>query len=197
MIEFEGMLFDVVSRHLSHAGYSPVPSERCGLWPAPQPSVWEDRFGIVAVIAYMSQSELLSLWTQAQDALVRLISENLDAGEPKSFEGYLALFCVEPVPQEKMPAFDAISSDTRFVRKLVGVSSEGIDEELVKDTLRSVLPIARTGVMDRSADPFQHHVNAVADGIAPHALWHAVIESRRQRQPLMKAIEDHILEPES
>src|SRR5207249_5630710 len=53
--------------------------------------VFEDPYGIVAVVAYDTWGDLSSRWVDAQGALVELISKYVKGSEPKAWEGYLVL----------------------------------------------------------------------------------------------------------
>jgi hypothetical protein len=76
---------------LEHAGYKRVAQDRVGSWSIPDVRVYEDAYNVAAILVFRTWSELVSRWTDAQGALVDLISNYIAAGESKAWDGYLVL----------------------------------------------------------------------------------------------------------
>src|SRR5438128_12448349 len=72
-------------------GYQPARPEHLKDWTASYVRVFEDAYGIVAVVVHETWQDLVSHWIDAQAALVNLISARIGQSEPKAWEGYLVL----------------------------------------------------------------------------------------------------------
>ena len=63
-----------VTELLEQGGYRRAGDDKMGTWSSSHARLFEDAYGIVAVIVYESMKQLLSEWTEAQSALVGIIS---------------------------------------------------------------------------------------------------------------------------
>lgn len=100
--------------------------------------VFEDPYGIVAVVAYQTWSDLAEKWPDAQGQLVELISAHLTRPEPKSWEGYLVLLTPSEAPASARSQLADIRYDTNRVRKLVAT---GDDLRTLDDVEQALLPL--------------------------------------------------------
>src|ERR687892_417150 len=89
-------LLAAASELLESGGYNSV--QQADGW-TPHSRVFEDPYGVVAVVAYETWTDLAETWPDDQGRLVDLISAHLRRPEPKSWEGYLVLLTpgVSPV----------------------------------------------------------------------------------------------------
>ncbi len=125
---------------LADGGYTQVSEEvafrkQDPRWPSERARLFEDPYGLVAVVAYETWRDLDSGWLDAQEVFVEFISQHINRGEPKAWEGYLVLLTPGIGAGESAMA---IRYDTRRVRKLVASSS---DVEALADIERVLLPL--------------------------------------------------------
>lgn len=108
-------------------------------WHASNVRLFEDRFGIVAIVVYETWRDLLSRWPDAQAALVDLISQNVSSNDAKAWEGYLVLLTLGVGSHSEV---NTIRYDTSRVRKLVAT---GDDLRILADVERALLPLLPLG----------------------------------------------------
>src|SRR4051794_25042329 len=101
---------------LLSGGYSEVPAESG--WSS-NSRLFEDPYGIVALVVYDTWVDLDSTWTDAQGLLVELISEHFRQPEPKSWDGYLILLTPGIAPSDARQSIAKIRYNTSRVRKLI------------------------------------------------------------------------------
>lgn len=123
---------------LQSGDYTPVPESRLEQWQLPAARVYEDHYSVVALLVYESWGELASNWTDAQAALVELISAHMTSDDPKSWEGYLVLLTPGVAPGEVHPSVADIRYDVSRVRKLVATGNELTQ---ISDVERALLPL--------------------------------------------------------
>jgi hypothetical protein len=147
-------LLAAASQTLIAGGYSAVPDPPN--WTSSNARVFEDAYGIVAVVVYETWSDLVAQWPDAQGQLVELISEYLARPEAKAWEGYLALLTPVAAPLEARSKIAEIRYDTGRVRKLVATGDELQTLDDVKRALLPVLPLeveaqleSGAGLLDR------------------------------------------------
>src|ERR1039458_7653169 len=109
---------------LQNHGYQPARPENLKDWTGSNARIFEDAYGIVAVVVHETWQDLLSHWIDAQAALVDLISARVGRSEPKSWEGYLVLLTPSVMEAGSESAAQAIRYDTSRVRKLVASGDE-------------------------------------------------------------------------
>jgi hypothetical protein len=103
--------------------------------------LFEDPYGIVAVVVYETWGDLAGAWPDAQGRLVELISSHLRRPEPKSWEGYLVLLTPAVCPSTARSEAAAIRYDTNRVRKLVATGDELPTLDDVEQALLPLLPL--------------------------------------------------------
>ena len=79
------------SEMVDAGGYVRVSDEALKGWPFSNSRLFEDRFGIVAIVIFETWEELQEEWPEAQAALSQLMSRYMGRSEPKSWDGYLIL----------------------------------------------------------------------------------------------------------
>lgn len=134
---------------LSESGYSEIPDPEHAAG-AGASRVFEDRFGIVAIHAFETWSELAAHWNVAQGSLVDLISAHLRALEPKAWEGYLVLLTPAHLPPSEESIRNGIRTDTSRVRKLVATGDDLKTLADLRDVLLPLLPLTVSGVAGAS-----------------------------------------------
>lgn len=122
-------------------GYQPAKPEHLKDWTGSNARVFEDAYGIVAVVVHETWQDLLSHWIDAQAALVDLISARVGRSEPKAWEGYLVLLTPSVMEAGSESSAQAIRYDTSRVRKLVASGDELSHLGDIERVLLPVLPI--------------------------------------------------------
>lgn len=135
-------LIAAATEYLQRGGYSLVEDGRRGEWPTSNVRVFEDPYGVVAVVVYETWSELVMGWTEAQGALVHLISENIGRSEAKAWDGYLVLLTPSLLSAENRLRADEIRRDTTRVRKLLGTGEELRNPTDAERLLSPLLPLS-------------------------------------------------------
>jgi hypothetical protein len=131
-------LLAAASELLETGGYEPVsPGEG---WVS-NARLFEDPYGIVAVVAFETWGDLTEGWPDAQGQLVELISEHLTRPEPKSWDGYLVLLTPSVVPSTARSQLAEIRYDTNRLRKLVATGDELHTLDDVEQALLPLLPL--------------------------------------------------------
>jgi hypothetical protein len=131
-------LLAAVSELLETGRYAPVsPGEGWGS----NTRLFEDPYGIVAVVAFETWGDLAREWPDAQGRLVELISEHLTRPEPKSWDGYLVLLTPGLVPSTARSQLAEIRYDTNRLRKLVATGDELRTLDDVEQVLLPLLPL--------------------------------------------------------
>jgi len=128
-------LLAAVSELLEPGGYNPV--QPADGWTS-NSRLFEDPYGIVAVVVYETWADLAETWPDAQGHLVELISAHLRRPEPKSWEGYLVLLTPSVAPLAARSQLAEIRYDTNRVRKLVAT---GDDLRTLDDVEQALLPL--------------------------------------------------------
>lgn len=108
--------------------------------PAPQ-TVYEDKYGIVAVAVFDSWRSLRMRWPESQSLAVELISQSFSRRDPKAWDGYLLLFTPDVVPDEQLPMLTEIRRDMTRLRKLIASGNELEDIASVERAMLPVLPL--------------------------------------------------------
>lgn len=126
---------------LEGAGYQRVGPDRDGEWPGPGARVYEDLYGVVALVVYETWADLSDSWLEAQAALVELISTHFTRGDAKSWEGYLVLLTPSVVPSGARLDAIAIQRNTTHVRKLLATGDELRTIDDVANALLPLLPL--------------------------------------------------------
>lgn len=126
-------LIAAASELLESGGYNTVPA--ADGWSS-NSRLFEDPYGIVALLVYDTWGDLHETWPDAQGRLVELISTYLRRPEPKSWDGYLVLLTPGVAPFAARSDVAEIRYDTSRVRKLVATGDElqtldGVEQALL------------------------------------------------------------------
>jgi hypothetical protein len=118
--------------------YRRIPEDVGNDWGTRDARLFEDRYGIVAVVVYPTWNDAEVSWIDAQAALVDVISRFITAADPKAWDGYLVLFTPAILSREARVEADRIRHDTTHVRKLIATGEE---VKTVADVRRALLPL--------------------------------------------------------
>jgi hypothetical protein len=140
-----GTLLAAAGEVLQTHGYLAAKPEYLKNWTISNARVFEDAYGIVAIVVYETWQDLLSNWIDAQAALVDLISARVGRSKPKAWEGYLVLLSPSVMESGSESAAQSIRYDTSRVRKLIASGDEISGLGDVERVLLPVLPI-KSGV---------------------------------------------------
>lgn len=126
---------------LESGAYRRVQDARIQQWPAQNVRLFEDNYHLVALVVYDTWAKLLSTWSDAQAALVELMSNHMANSDPKAWDGYLVLLTTGVMSEEDRKKADEIRYNTTRVRKLVATGEELTTTGDVKRVLQSLLPL--------------------------------------------------------
>ena len=150
--------------------------------------VFEDTYGIVAVIVYESMKQLLSEWTEAQSALVGIISKYVERTDAKASEGYLVLLTPAGLPTTDRDAAMRIRYDTGRVRKLLGT---GEDLHSLQDLQTIVAPLLPLDI-GPGTSPTESSLDVLPKLLAEQGVEESsvrtVVEAYRSHDLLVEAI---------
>ena len=136
---------------LARRGYKPVSDPGQGIWPVSEVRLLEDEYAIVAIVAYDTWDDLKSTWSEAQAALVELMSRFVSRSDAKAWDGYLVLLTAGGVGVGDYAELRRIRYDTTRLRKLVvtGDDLRGLGD--VERMLMSLLPFDEVEVSPPTA----------------------------------------------
>lgn len=126
---------------LESGAYKRVQDADIQRWPVQNVRLFEDNYHLVALVVYDTWDKLLSNWSDAQTALVELMSNHMANSDPKAWDGYLVLLTTGVPSAEDRKKVDDIRYDTTRVRKLVATSEDLMTIGDVKRVLQSLLPL--------------------------------------------------------
>lgn len=154
-------------------------------WRASNVRLFEDRFGIVAIVVYETWRDLLSRWPDAQAALVDLISQNVSSNDAKAWEGYLVLLTLGVGSHSEV---NTIRYDTSRVRKLVAT---GDDLRILADVERALLPLLPLGDVPLVAEQdsaLEMLPQLLERRNIPEEAVRVIVHAFREQQPLLEQL---------
>jgi hypothetical protein len=181
------------SSQLTDAGYRRIAGDALQDWPLSNARLYEDRYGIVAVVVYETWEHLRTDWPEAQGALVTFISRHISRSEPKAWDGYLVLMTPGIRGSEGQEEWMRIRYNTSRVRKLIATGEELRTLADVRSTLLPVLPVE----IERHVIELDGSVLALVPPIlekhkkVPPDAAEAVVAAFRQQRNMLKALHDH------
>jgi hypothetical protein len=180
---------------LQNHGYQPARPENLKDWTGSNARIFEDAYGIVAVVVHETWQDLLSHWIDAQAALVDLISARVGRSEPKSWEGYLVLLTPSVMEAGSESAAQAIRYDTSRVRKLVASGDEISHLGDIERVLLPVLPIECEGARESETSVLHDLPEILAQkGISVEAA-RALIRAFSNQESLMDCLHSVRIKP--
>ncbi len=176
---------------LESGGYSPVPASRLEQWQLPSGRVYEDPYSVVALLVYESWGELASNWTDAQAALVELMSAHMTSADPKSWEGYLVLLTPGVAPGEASPSVGDIRYDVSRVRKLIATGNELTQISDVERTLLPLLPMQPPASANGDASVLSLLPSLLEGRGIDEGAVRAVIDAFVAQEPLVESLHNY------
>jgi hypothetical protein len=86
--------------------------------------VYEDEYGMVAVLVYDTYAALQDGWKRDQAEFVDFVSGHVSRSDDKASDGYLVLLTPEPLPDDAHHSAMQVRYNTQRVRKLVGTGDD-------------------------------------------------------------------------
>ncbi len=173
---------------LTAAGYSVIAESKLGDWRSGEIRGFEDPYGIVLLSVWDTWSALSREWTNAQSALVEMISAHVPRTVAKAWDGYLVLLCVGPLGTSGRDEVDRIRYDMRHTRKLVATSDEMQTLGDIERILSPLLPL-RTEIIGRQEETVLELLPSLTDAskVPPESVKN-LVEAFRAGRPLVSAI---------
>jgi len=127
---------------LARGGYVRLLEEEASEGWSPGSRLFEDSYGVAAVIVYDSWSEVANVWAEDQERLVAMMSRHMRDTDPKSSDGYLVLLTPGVLPsQDDELLATTIRYNTSRVRKLLATGEDLQTLGQVEHVLRPLLPL--------------------------------------------------------
>jgi hypothetical protein len=150
--------------------------------------LFEDAYNVVAVAVYNTWSELELNWNETQAALVDLISEYIDRGDAKAWDGYLVLMTPSILEAEEVARLTEIRYDTSRLRKLIAAGQELTVLEDLNRLLAPLLPLRIDPVpIDRKSVLDELPSLLEAKGIEGGAVV-TLVHAYQDQKPLVEAL---------
>ena len=159
-------------------------------WGIPNSRLFEDEYGLVAVVVYETWEALAAEWVVAQGALVELISRHLSRSHPKSWEGYLVALTPGSRGRSGRQEWMNIRYNTNRLRKLVASGEELRAIADVETALAPLLPVDSQAV---TVDLFASVLDLVPDLVhdssgLPRKVAQEVVNAFVQQRNMLEAL---------
>jgi hypothetical protein len=181
-------LLAAVSEYLPGGGYQRIEDARRGDWPTESVRLFEDAYGIVAVVVYDTWGDLLSAWVDAQDALVRLMSKHISKSDAKAWDGYLVLLTPGVMASDTRNEATKIRYDTTRVRKLLAAGDDLKSLTDVERVLLPLLPLEPELEFDRQESALDMLPSLLSSKGVPEDAVRVVIEAYSKQQALVERL---------
>jgi len=162
------------------------------VWETPNSRLFEDEFGLVAVMVFETWDALTSEWVDGQGALVELISRNLSRSDPKAWEGYLVALTPGLRGQSGTEEWMSIRYNTNRLRKLI---ASGEDLRSIGDVETAMAPLLPVNSQEVAVDVVESVLDLVPEMIhdasgVPRSIAQAVVVAFEQRGNMMQALHE-------
>lgn len=154
--------------------------------------IFEDAYGIVAVVVFSSWQDLVAKWTDVQGVFVELISTNLAREESKSWEGYLVLLTPGFASETDQRQLERISQDTGRVRKLVTTGAHLRDQSDVEMALLSLLPLKVTAEASSSSNILNRLPELLSSPELSKEVISTIVRAFLKQEPLVEAVHNFL-----
>ena len=156
--------------------------------------VFEDEYGIVAVLVFETWSDLRNKWPISQDLLVSLMSQHIRKTEAKAWEGYLVLLTPSTPGSDAQLQADQIRYDTLRVRKLVGTGDDLQELSSVERVLLPVLPLKTSAGTTREESSLLSILpTSLARKGIPEEATRFLVRAIREGRSLLEALHDYVV----
>ena len=181
-------LLTIATDLLESNGYTRVDDSKL-LRLAPQGGrLFEDEFGIVAVVVFETWEELMEEWPEAQASVVEIMSEFVSIDDPKSWDGYLVLFTPSIATGHAAEDSERIRHDTSRLRKLVATGDELTTPADVNRALLPVLPLEPAQIGEPVGSALDLLPELLAKRAIPKPIADAVVEAFATHESLIDRI---------
>ena len=180
---------------LGRAGYKHATASASSDWPELTSRLFEDSYGIVAVLVYETWAELADTWADAQAALVQTMSAYIRANEPKAWDGYLVLLTGGVSGDTVNSRADDIRRNTTRVRKLVGTGDEIKSISDVESVLLPLLPLDLGKTIANQPSILDLLPGILARHGVAHETTDALISAFRDQEPIMERLHQETKQP--
>lgn len=181
-------LLAAVSDCLCGGGYERIGDDRRGQWPTESVRLFEDAYGVLAVVVYDTWRDLLSGWVDAQDALVQLISRHISRSDAKAWDGYLVLLTPGIMASDTRNAATQIRYDTTRVRKLLATGDDLKSLGDVERALLPLLPLEPELELDEQESVLKMLPSLLSGRGIPDDVARIVIEAFSEQRPLVERL---------
>jgi hypothetical protein len=181
-------LLATASEILEAGGYRRIERPRGAELPTPITRLFEDPYGIVAVVVYDTWRDLSAAWVDAQAALVELISEHVGGMEAKAWEGYLILLTPGVPDADARIEATEIRYDTSRVRKLLATGDEIKGLADVERALLPLLPLGPESQVDEQESVLDMLPALLSRRGIPEDAVRVAIDAFREQQPIVERL---------
>ncbi len=179
------------SEYLSNGGYQRIDSVELGKLAKTGARLFEDAYGIVAVVVYDTWRDLAGSWPEAQAALVEVISRNVGQSEAKAADGYLVLFSPSVLASEARREAAEIRYNTSRLRKLVAAGDELRTLSDVQRALLPLLPLEADVPLKEQESALEVLPELLSEGGLPPEAVRVVIEAFKEQLPILERLHSH------
>jgi hypothetical protein len=183
-------LLATASRCLEERGYRQADSGSVAHWPFSQSRLFEDQYGIVAIVVYETWGDLSLNWIDAQASLVDLMSQHMSTQDAKAWEGYLVLLTPSLTGRETSLEATRIRYDVSRVRKLVVTGNEIRTIADVETFLLPLLPL-EVGPSTLPHSVLELLPNLLEVKGIPTAETRVVIDAFLEQKPIVESLHEY------
>lgn len=178
-----------VSGILTEGGYRQIEDEIPKFWASESTRLFEDQYGIVAVVVYETWKNLASNWIEAQGNLVELISGHVLRTDAKAWEGYLVL--LTPSSAGSHAEVANIRYDTTRVRKIVSTGEELNQLRDLKVSLLPLLPFGEEGQVEKDQSVLDMLPDLLVEKGLERKTVQSVIDAYYEQRSLMEHLDKY------
>lgn len=179
------------SEYLTDAGYRRIDSVDLGKLAKTGARLFEDAYGIVAVVVYDTWRELSESWPEAQAALVEVISQYVGQSEAKAWDGYLVLYAPSVLASEARFEPTEIRYNTSRVRKLVAAGDELRTLSDVERSLLPLLPLEADVELKDQESALEVLPELLSQRGLPQQAVRVVIQAFLEQLPILESLHSH------
>ena len=184
------------TKTLETHGYKCVNLDTTETWQTSNVRLFEDDYGIVAVVAYDTWGDLSSKWVDAQASLVELVSKYTTSYDAKSWEGYLVLLTPSSVPKQGLLKLTEIRYDISRVRKFVATGDDIRTLDDIRQALLPLLPIQVEIINEVGASVLDMLPKLLSTRGLPEKAVETVVNAFLEQQPIVENLHKYRIENE-
>lgn len=170
-------------------GYAVVPEKTTRDHGLGAGRVFEDAYGVVAVMVCETWEELRTTWPDYQGGLVDLLAAFVSSAEAKAWEGYLVLLTLGGGVEDAEVEANSIRYNTTRVRKLVGIGTELQTLADLERVLRPVLPVKPRSLAAESSSSLELLPELLGSDQLPKQVIRSAVSAFLDSTPIVEAID--------